>query len=595
MRTVALLFSLLFFIPVFSQDQVVHDLLGGSSLHYKKKYITLEKGVSYGTKDMDVEYPILISMKDSLLQNKLNERLKKITLGQAGTDSLKLKLYKDHDEKIRTYFTIYNKVQDQLGGEARQISSFVPTLTEVDFSMVSYFHDVLTIIISFEYRTRYEEYLDDADFSYDEVYYFNLLTGAEYRSGSVFLPNAHASLAKLIDEKVQQAASGLTIELDGDASDFYEDAMKDASKKDRSLVKFNTYRDGILYPKAFCMAYYIPAFKACMLNIYGLNTTVRLEFSELKSFVNPTGPFGFLQTYVLPWGNPKKVYVSPSQPYPGDTRQLPKVMFTEIIPYQLSLPVKKVTLYRTDKMNNTDKTTKEREYEYFKNGLLKSLVHFDQADQVSSSLLYTYDAQDRLIKESRYQKKQLEFTKDYGWHISGNLSYMLETDRDESPTGTYYFYGKDFILSERHEYFSSAPKDGRCTKFTINPKGQVSSIINQDAHQQTDYGPTDIMYTKLGKISASIMRSRPNLHSTLYVYDDAGNLLSFENDNGRYLNEYTWDEKNRLTVIRGYDSKRKTMEQRITWNNNNLPEKTEIPQQGSNYPRSWEFKYEFWE
>ncbi|MCC7301021.1 MAG: hypothetical protein IT233_00110 [Bacteroidia bacterium] len=593
-----ILFTLILFLFVgglWAEDQVVHDALEGTTIHYRQKYVSLDKGISYGTKDLDVAYPVLLSLKDSSIQKKLNKRLMLITLGQAGSDSLKLKLYKDHDEKIRTYFTIYNKVQDQLGGDAREITAFVPTLTEVDFAMVSYFHGILTVVISFEYRTRYEEYLDNAEFCYDEVYYFDLHTGTEHRPGSVFLPSAQTALTKLIEDKVRTAAAGLSIELDEEDSDFYLDAMKDASGRELSLVKFSFTRDGFLYPKAFSFAYYISAFKACMLNIYGLSTSVRIEFGELKSFLNPNGPFGFLETYIFPSGNPKKVFVSPDQPYPDYTRQIPKVMFTENIPYQLSLPIKKVTVFRTDKTSNAEKTVKEREYEYLKNGLLKSLVHFDQDDQIYSSLIYTYDSQSRLIKESRYQKKKLESTKDYGWHPTGNLIYMLETDNDESPTGTWYFYGKDFILTERHEFFAAPPRDGRFTKCMLNPKGQVISIIHQDAHRKTDYGPTDIMYTKAGKISASIMRSRPTLHSTLYVYDDGGNLLSYEYDNGRYLNEYTWDENSRLTMIRGYDSKRQIMEQRITWNKNGLPEKTEIPKQGSNYPRSWEFKYEFWE
>ena len=309
MKTTKKIISFTFFVlngiftPVSAQGNQIVDLLNNQHFNYTTQYFKLEENKQTIFPDMDLEYPKLTGLQDSLIQKKLNKRFKQIMIDQLETDSFRIKLVANLKQSLFTYFTIYNKLKDQLGIYDESKFKFTPDLKEIDFSFSPCFKSVTAFVVSFKYTTQYHTYLIDEDFNYFQTYYFNLSTGKEYRASDVFNKSASKSISDLVEKAVKKNAAEYKVKLDfsiSSSTDESEEEGTEKGEKERSLVGFSLTTDGFPFLMAFSMAYYIPAWTPCTQNIYGFDQEIRFTFKELKTLLNPNGPFAGLINYSLP-------------------------------------------------------------------------------------------------------------------------------------------------------------------------------------------------------------------------------------------------------------------------------------------------------
>lgn len=583
-----------------AQDKyLITDMLNNQTYNYSTKYIELKNSKWNFYNEIDLEYPVLTDLVDSIVQKKLNIRLKQILVDQIETDSFRINLFLNLKQSLSTYFTIYNKVKDQLGIYWANESKFTPDIKGVDFMFLSCFKSTVTFVAVFRYGTQYQQYILDEDLNYFQVYYFNLVNGKEYHPNDVFKKLSEKEISSIIENAVQNNIKTIDIKLEENESDFYNDIENPSAQKEKKLVNFSLTKNGFPYLKAFSMAYYIPAWSPCTQNIYGLDAEVRLTFDEIRKHLNPQGPFASLIKYSLvdsTWlknqNNP--LFISQSYNF------TPQFSVYDECPYVITEKLKTITIKRLTKVKNDegnweDKGFLIKQLEYLQNGYIKEIRNYESDGRIYNTQAFNFDYMNNLIKKSTFKNGKLEESDDFTYDINGNLISQCKTDEDKVPQKTFYYYSNNFILEEHYGYYGYNGRiENNYRKKIINNSGLVTNSLFITITYHSSTYEIENKFDINGRLLLSYNKN--NQPSTShYVYDKNGNLMTYEYDNGRLMYEYKYDENNRLIRETRYDSKRIISVKKAEYNTEDRIVKIEVSDSNNNSETQvYLITYEYW-
>jgi hypothetical protein len=585
---------------VFSSNaqNLLTDLINGKTLMYESSFSEIQ--------DVDVTYPILKGLKDSIIQKKINARIKQIFVDIPKTDSFQLSILKEAKNTLEMYKNIVNKFKKNEDDEEynqyeKNEEEDTPSkkIEDIDFEFVSYLNSTVTLVQSIQYKIEDRTMDLDEEFYTFRIFYFNVLSGKEYKSTDVYKKTAEKQLNQLIENKVKDKMNQIDFEqfsaeildLDEDESPgFYQEIKNTLSFNNKSLHDFSSFKDGFSFPKAFSMSYYIPAWSKCTKNIYYINMEVRLTFDEIRNYLNPEGPYASLISYRL-----KNETNLSNQNHPTYSRGLNDQEFKwiENIPLHNSENLKKITIKRYDKPEEKLDTSKHRycvEIEYHKNGSIKQINEIEN----NSNVLFTYDDKQRIIKQAFLRNGKKSDSFEYQYDDKNNVTAIKTLEDNQYLRTVYFYYTQDSVIKETYNFINSYEeiknsyeqkiftKNGLLKKKTIFEVGDYSSK-----------GTYLYEYDKNNRPIISVFLSSTSSNIVNYNYDENGILIAKESSEGTKLVQYEYDQKNNLLKHTYYNNRNLSGIKSATYNDYNQIiyfDETEY----EFYPRYFTLKYEKW-
>ena len=418
--------------------------------------------------------------------------------------------------------------------------------------------------------------IDEEFYSY-RLFYFNVLNGKEYKPTDVFKKSAEKQINQLIEKKVKEKLNQVDFkelraalldldEEEGVEVEFYKGVKNALPFKNRGLENFSVLKEGFSFPKAFSMAYYIPAWSKCTQNIFGMNMEFRLTFDEIRKYLNPEGPFASLIRFQLRKDTELK---NKNQPTYKQERNEPEFTWTENIPIKISDNLKKITIKLFNTPSDMADTTKGRnfvEIEYYKNGNLKEVNEI----QSKQSTLFTYDNTGRIIKKVKFRNGKILESFEFIYDEKGNVIELTRITEDQYIESTFYHYEQNRMLEEHYNFsnfyeeFSESYEQKTFTESGLLKQQTYYSIGDGNGVSANEYE-----YDKNKRLLLSYSSSKENPDYAYYVYDESGNLITKDFDRGSHLIEYQYDKRNNLIKQTHYNSRNVSERKIATYDENN--------------------------
>ena len=552
-------------------QNVVSDLLNGKNLEFERKYTELNK--------MDINYPIIKGLKDTVVQKKLNTRFKQIFVDQIDADSFRFSLFQEVNNTMAIYNSIleHGKLIQNPNEQTDENHTPPHKIESVDFVFVSYLNATLSMMQVIEYKVEdRNSNIDDEFYSY-KLFYFNVLNGKEYKPADVFKKSAEKQINQLIEKKVKEKlnqvdfkelrATLLDLDEEEDVEvEFYKGVKNALSFKNRGLENFSAFKEGFAFPKVFSMAFYIPAWSTCTQNIYGMNMEVRLTFDEIRNFLNPEGPFASLISYQLSNETQLK---NQNQPTYKKERNEPELNWTENVPLKISNKLKKITIKQYDNPSDKADTTKGKTYKeinYDKNGYLTEVAEL----QSKTNTVFTYNNAGKIIKKVKFRNKKMIARMDYQYEERGNVKELTSTEEKQYIATTFYHYEQNRMLEERYKFsnfyeeFSDSYEQKTFTESGLLKQQNYYGIGPGKGASAYEYE-----YDKNKRLVLSYSTNKENPDYAYYVYDEKGNLIAKDFDKGSDLIESQYDNSNNLIKQTHYQSRNIIERKTATYDENN--------------------------
>ena len=566
------------------------DVLNNQVILYENEYDELKNSKMNFYDEIDVEYPILKDLKDSLVQKKINKRIKNIIVNQIETDSFRVKLFINLKQNLDVFFAINGKTHDELGEYRINELKFAPNIKDISYSFLTYFKNIICINIDYKYDTQLSDYKVDEDFHYYETYYYNLSTGKEYRPKDVFNRLYQKELSEKIREYVKKEMENVAIDeiIPEEQYDSEVSNEKQTEVIEKTLTNFDINRAGIPYLKAFSFAYYIPTWSACSRNIGGLETEVRFTIEEIKKYLNPTGPFGFLiQTHLKESNIIKNQNTNQINHYISN---YPQIFAFEFDSVSVTGNIKSITINKVIDKYIKDNVTEKQEslfkkINYQKDGVIKSVTSRNQTIQ------FDFNNNRQLLKKVYIDNNKVIRVEDFKYDKNGNLIFHANSPIDDVKEIRHFFYGDNFYIEENY----NGAFENNYYKYSLDKNGLIVKKETISGAESSNYSESVFKYDQNNKL---LLRYNPNensLSGLVYVYDKNGNLLTYEYDSGRYLTEYKYDQNNNMILITQYDSKRVNSVKNIEYDIHKKPIKIEISGNSNSENQVYVVIYEYWE
>lgn len=626
LKPITLLLFLSLTCHVFAQEKVLdtlntntlYDVLNDKSLVYTENGYNVSS--QYGRtvyKQYKLESPVILSPSSSNI-NHIIKRIKEILVEQVKTDSFQLKLKNNLKETLITYMNVYS---DNLEDTSEVFSKDInPNIQEIIYRLSLSCSSILTMVAIFKYDFNIPVYGRIYDYNsegitfknnYFETYYFDLSNGKEYRPKDIFKPSSEKEINKVINDLVSLDMDTVTRVINktnfdkfyDEDPDFDENLQKinnTLNTKDKHLIDFSVNKDGFVYPKPYSLEYYIPAWQPCTKNIYGLGRPIRLTCEQVKKFINPNGPFASLinqpataSTSIQNQNNSKALLV-----YNLHT-DLDGNYIDQVIPLKIDDNVKKVKLLLDD--------NPFVEALYTADGFIDSITGYSYgSEQAFGERKYIYDERNNVISLTFWKSETNDpQTWDFRYDSMNNLIYQKI-----GGTKYYHKYYDNYWLQERYDYadefygiegysggVEGNPFNNSVLKYILNePEKKFNyseAYISSDICQvvQYEYGENN------NEVILKIMSINWNQvsYSSVYQFDDTGNLISWGYDGDTI--KYEYNKEGNLTLKtqkrRGYTSFNNLRE--IEYNKEGHPRFVRIYRENGQKPLEYAINYEYWE
>ncbi len=219
-----------------AQDNyVINDLLNDKTYTYTTKYMVLKNSKWNFYREIDIEYPVINGLPDSVITKKINKRFKQILIEQIESDSFKIKLFHDLKKRLDTYFTNNGYIKDRLGIYRDNEFKFTPDILEIEFRFLSCYKSVVAFAAIFRYKSQFQDYVLEEDLNYFEVYYFNLRNGKEYKPSDVFKKTSEKDINALIENGVKKNIENIEIKLEQYDYNFYDNIATPAKDREKNF------------------------------------------------------------------------------------------------------------------------------------------------------------------------------------------------------------------------------------------------------------------------------------------------------------------------------------------------------------------------
>jgi YD repeat-containing protein len=575
----------------------VHDLLYNKKITYKTKYQTLNNSKINFYEELDVSIPILIDLKDSNLQKKLNKRFETILVSQLESDSFKLKINAHCKESVHMYLYNDDRGQDDLGLYQDNETRFTPELSGVKHEFRSYHNGILVFQAVFKYQAVYSRYKLEK-FEYTQTYYINVNTGKEYHASSIYNLNKLKQFNELIEKKISLKLDNYVQQkkrINEDHSDFYEEAAIEylQSKKPMKVSGFSALKNGYIFPKIFSFAYYIPEWQSCMYNTGGLDAEIRLNFEEIKPFLNPNGPYGSLINAT----NPKETidFIFPNKNI-INTYNIPRIetkinlAFLEEMPKFYAHNIKTIIIKQKERYTKKDTAIPFREISISKSGQVIEKINFSSGKKYYSET-YLFDSLGRLIKISEFKKELFSEAFDFTYNAKGNILSSTQTNKPTSDETRYYYYKDNMCFIESYAVFNGKT-DIDYYRFSFTDSGYLKDKKHYNPNGSSNGNNYLYKNRKILYVTSSYTYKAPE-EGTHFVYNDSGLLISIEYDDDQQYN-YAYDDKARIVSETRYYRDKQSSSKTITYNEQGEIEKVIEEMENNNPPLIYYFEYIYW-
>lgn len=574
----------------------VHDLLNNKKVTYISKYQTLNNSKINFYEELDVSIPILIDLKDSNIQKKINKRFENILFSQLESDSFKLKINAHCKESVHMYLNNRDEDYDDLGLYQDNETRFSPELTYIKHQFLSYYNGILVFQAVFKYQAVYNRFKINK-FEYTQTYYINVNTGKEYNASAIYKQSNIKQFNELLEKKISLKLNNYVQQNQKnkqDPSDFYEDATLEyaQSKKPMKVSGFSALKNGFIFPKIFSFSYYIPQWQSCMYNTGGLDAEIRLSFEEIKPFLNPNGPYGSLINTTMP----KEInnFIFPNK-HNINTYKSPYVEAKINIPFLEELPklyphnIKTVIIKQKDRYTKKDTVIPFREISISKSGQVLEKVNFSSGKKYYSES-YLFDSLGQLIKISEFKREVISEAFDFTYNTKGNILTSTQTGNPTSDETRYYYYKDNVCYLESYSVFNGKIDiDYSVFSFTDSGFLKDKKQYNQNSSNYSNYY---LFKNKKILFITSGIHNVPE-DGTHFVYNDSGLLISIEHDDDQsYI--YAYDDQARIVSETRYYRDKQSSKKTITYNEKGEIEKVIEETENGNQPNIYFFDYIYW-
>ena len=575
----------------------VHDVLNNKKVTYKSKYQTLNNSKINFYEELDVSIPILIDLKDSVIQKKINKRFETILVSQLDSDSFKLKINDHCKESVHMYLNNDDEAVDDLGLYQDNETRFSPELTDIKHRFLSYYNGILVFQAVFKYQAVYNRFKINK-FEYTQTYYINVNTGKEYNTASIYKLSSIKQFNELLEKKISLKLNNYVLQnqkMKQDPSNFYDDASVEyaQSKKPMKVSGFSALKNGYIFPKIFSFSYYIPQWQSCMYNTGGLDAEIRLTFEEIKPFLNPNGPYGaFLNTeaqnnnntFIFQNDNTISAHILPHINYKIN------VPFLEETPKFYPKKIKTVIIKQKDRNAKNDTLLPYREILMSKSGQVLEKINFSSGKKYNSES-YLFDSLGQLIKISKFKKEVLAEATDITYNTKGNILTSTNTSNPTNDQTNYFYYYNNKCYFEIYAVFNGKT-DIEYNLYSFTDSGYLSDNYHYDQSGSSHDHHYLFKNNKILCVTSGLMKNAPE-EGFHFVYNDSGLLVSIEHeDDQSYIYEY--DNKDRIVSETRYYRDKQSSKKTITYNEQGEIEKVIEETENGNGPNIYSFDYIYW-
>ena len=588
---VLLLTTALFSHIMANNSGIIYDCLNKKHFRYKSLYFELKNSKINFYDELTFHIPVIEELKDSLLQKKLNRRFKHLLKDQVNSDSFKTLINTHCMASVKAY--IKNEVNDYLGEFRENLNRFTPELQDIKFRFLSYFNDIVVFQAIFQYKAQYQR-LKIENLEYIQTYYFSFKTGQEYPKESVLNTSKTKEINLFIEQKAKLFFDKYKLIAipDNDNENYYHQSYLESKQKKPELSEFTVTDNGFIYPKVFSFAYYISSEESCLKNVDGNDLELRLSLDEIKPFLNPNGPYGFLMSYQLEQ-SPKKIAFQKPR-YLNELKQNYfinpiTIAFDNEIPLQLKPGIRKVVL--SSRYAYQDSFTKNQDFEYNEKGYLVTKNTYI-GQKISNQLALSYNEKNQIVKQMNFENKRLLEATDYTYDKQGNLVQVDFSQDLEFDYSEYLFNIGNQCFIEKYT-LSDGKIDNQCIRKSYTDSGiLLDYMINNSEYNSSNYYTYDSS-KRLIAVQSNVKIEYPYTgRYRFFTYNQAGQLISSETEDD--ITYYTYNAQNQLIkeMLIYRDNVVKT--RNLTYNEKGEVEQIELKSENQSSPRFTQLTYYYW-
>ncbi len=555
--------------------------------------------------DIYINYPVLVTDSQAAPVKKINSLFHYWCIDYMKSEPFKVEILAHAQNNFKSY--LRNSTENRYrysNYEYNNISKFVPKLKDVEFSFQYLFDAMLAVQVKFTYTLTGGIIDNDTKFGLVKMYYISLKNAQTSNITGLFEPSKINTLEQLIQNKTkailaknhsffnEQKAKFDALDIyDGNTEMDDETDIQHTTNLQIYKTKDIKLADLTMNLNPFFVTFMIPSNSPFTQQTYGFGFAIRINISELRSYVKTTG----LLSGIINWKIDPTKNLHDINLHKYNYNQTELINWRNDNPYQKSpgKGVKSVKTYIQYQPDSSKKVLNKQTF-YTQMGQLQKEEYFSN-DKVSSWTYYEYDVKNRLSKIINYSYNDIKSSDEFSYDENNNLTAQKTFDQENNITEKRYFYmGNQVYEMQLSDIIdnSSSDNEDAITIYELNEEGQIinSHKISQAAEYTTVFDK--------GKIMASYSLKRPK-DARLFTYNKNGQLHTVEYDNNRYLNLYEYDTNGYLMQESNYDSRMLKSKRVIINNAQGLPLtiKEFTGMYGySNHDNAYyySFDYEFW-
>ena len=558
------------------ETQQCMDFITGKVLDYTDGHFELKDSKYNFYDDISIRYPQFKLPANKAVESKTNKRIKEIFIDQISTEQFKIGLYADMETRLKTLYQSQRVRSDYYGDKYDKRLKLNPEIEHVHYSFLNYSGNTITMLAQFSYKVKTGENSYYKEFTYNQVYYFDLNNGKEYHPEDVFKKSSKAVVSKLITEKLRGISFKKTSDRDVDEgynSDNYNDATEGemyeetddgeviAEKKADDLEIVN---DGFPYFKGYTLAFCITSFNRGLKQFKSTEIEIRFTLDEIKPYINSDGPYAHLLTMKEPHQGKHHNLNAPLFIRPGDffgfdftlnyyRSDYASSLFESEMP--LHCPDKSIVemkFYSLDKNKKDTTVTKMifKKMRYNENGLLTEVDLYDYSFRPSAKYLFEYNALGSLVAyTSSNAAQKIENKIKLQYDENNNLISITELDSAAKIIkGTYCYYTDSFCLKEAYN-LGSFNSYITISRMDIDAQSRPAAWYRM---VENNFMPIYCHYDENGNILSIYSKNENFKEYNSHTYIN-NRLVAEERDFDRHITSYTYDKNGNMIEMNRYD------------------------------------------
>lgn len=546
-----LFFTILFFLInlSISANDVFYDLFSNEELTFIGKIRTIPKLKFH--KNVYIQYLNFTGIRDTNVQTEINKAIESIAFKQLDSDSFNIKLFNSMRESLSVYYKLNpNKYKSDVNiNDIQEISQQIKDL-QVDTEIISYFNSIVCIGFNYNYycNIKNKNSAPDTNFSYYEVYYFNIKTGEIFSQDDVFTPSFEENLNNFIKEFI----------IDNTRK------KNNAFPLEKEPINFSFIKQGVFFPTSFSFGFYIPSYKYITLLNDGQRMYFHIALNEIQKYLNPNGPYGFLMSFPFttktnlknlnnPYLTESDYNINDYNPIENYIENYLPIDVRKVDSIKIKRKIKQITLYHIIVNNKTDTVKfKSKAIKYDNNGNIKGVYYYSNNGRIKSKKLYYFD-EINLIRINYYQPRliyrdpywfpnRLSYIEEFKYDNNNNLLEKKKTDIKDNTNVQYhkYYYSKDSYWEEAYACLFDYSPRSICIKYNLNEQGLINSVLFIRGSFLED---SITSHFNSNRKILSITNKK--LNNSYLSYDENENLISYKNNQTNYI--YIYDFNSNLT------------------------------------------------